>query len=127
VWRRASSKGKSSDFLELILQRHFLKKALIISITQLHDRGYLNNIVEKTLAEVKFLERKYALQEKQKVQKIILPFVTKYNPLVLKKILMSKWHIIEKQPLLREIFREPPIISYKRSSSLKDILVRAKL
>jgi len=104
-----------------------LKKALIISIKQLHDRGYLNNIVEKTLAEVKFLERKYALQEKQKVQKIILPFVTKYNPLVLKKILMSKWHIIEKQPLLREIFREPPIISYKRGSSLKDILVRTKL
>ena len=67
---------------------------------RLRDRGYPNNIVEKTLAEVKFKERKYALQEKQKVRKTILPFVTQYNPLVpnLKKVLMTKWHIIEKQP-----------------------------
>ena len=33
--------------------------------SQLRDRGYPNNIVEKTLAEVKLTERKYALQEKQ--------------------------------------------------------------
>ena len=97
--------------------------------SRLRDRGYPNNIVEKTHAEVKFSERKYALRENQKVQKIILPFVIKYNPLVpnLKTILMSKWHIIEKQPLLREIFRKPPIISYIRGRPLKDILVRAKL
>ena len=97
--------------------------------SRLSDRGYPKNVVEKTLIEVKFEERKYALQEKQKVRKNILPFVTQYNPSVpnLKKVLMSKWHIIEKQPLLREVFREPPIISYKRGRSLKDILVRAKL
>ena len=29
--------------------------------------------------------------------------------------------------LLREIYNEPPIISYKRAKSLGDILVRAKL
>ena len=40
---------------------------------------------------------------------------------------MSKWHLIENQPMLREIYREPPLISYTRGKSLKDILVRAKL
>ena len=40
---------------------------------------------------------------------------------------MSKWHLIQNQPLLREIFREPPIVSYKKGKSLQDILVRAKL
>ena len=45
----------------------------------------------------------------------------------LKKILMSKWHQIENQPSLREIYKEKPIISYKKGKSLKDILVRAKL
>ena len=44
-----------------------------------------------------------------------------------KHILMSKWHLIQDQPLLREIYNEPPIISYKRAKSLGDILVRAKL
>ena len=59
--------------------------------SRLSDRGYPKNVVEKTLIEVKFEERKYALQEKQKVRKNILPFVTQYNPSVpnLKKVLMS--------------------------------------
>ena len=33
----------------------------------------------------------------------------------------------EDQPLLREIYNKPLIISYKRAKSLGDILVRAKL
>ena len=63
------------------------------------------------------------------MQKEILPFVTQYNPPVpnLKHILMEKWHLIESQPKLKEMFKEPPIISYKRGISLRDILVRAKL
>ena len=46
---------------------------------------------------------------------------THYNPSVpnLKKILMG--NLIENQPLLREIYREPPSISYKRLKSLGDI------
>ena len=45
----------------------------------------------------------------------------------LKKILMGKWHLIQNQQRLREIFKEPPLISYRRGKSLKDLLVRAKL
>ena len=40
---------------------------------------------------------------------------------------MRNWHLIEKQPLLSEIYKKPPLVSYKRGCSLKDILVRAKL
>ena len=39
---------------------------------------------------------------------------------------MSKWHLNGNQPFLREISKEPPIISYKKGKSLRDILVRAK-
>ena len=55
-----------------------------------------------------------------------MSFVTQYNPSVpnLKNFLMSKWHLIENQPMLREIYREPPLISYRRGKSLKDILVK---
>ena len=92
-------------------------------------RGYPNNLIEKVLSEVKFSDRKAALKNKTKASKEILPFVTQYNPCVpnLKHILMDKWHLIESQPLLRQIYKEPPLISYKRGRSLKDILVRAKL
>ena len=63
------------------------------------------------------------------MRKKTLPFVTTYHPALqnLKNILMSKWHLIQDQPPPREIYNEPPIISYKRAKSLGDILVRAKL
>ena len=41
---------------------------------------------------------------------------------------MDKWHLIQiLQPLLREIFKEPPLIYYRKGKSLKDMLVKAKL
>ena len=66
--------------------------------SNLRLRGYQDNLVNKVLAEVKFTDRKSALQQKpQKVQSELRPFISQYNPSVpnLKKILMSKWHLIE--------------------------------
>ena len=82
-------------------------------------------MIDKHLSEVKHHERMSALQNKTKTHKKILPFVTEYRPSVpnLKKIIMHKWYLIENQPLLREIFKDPPIISYRRGKSLQDILV----
>ena len=81
------------------------------------------------LSEVNFADRKNALTEKQKVQKKILPFATQFQLLrpCLKNILMDKWHLIQNQPLRREIYKEPPLISYRKGKSLKDMLVKAKL
>ena len=58
-----------------------------------------------------------------------MPFVTEYRLSVpnLKRILMSNWHLIENQPLLRNIYKTPPPISYRKGRSLKDVFVRAKL
>ena len=75
--------------------------------------------------------RRSAFQQKAlRVQSGIMPFATQYNPSVptVKNILMSKWHLIQNQPLLREIYREPPFISYRKGKyrkgkSLQDILV----
>ena len=84
---------------------------------------------KKTLSEVNFSERLSALQNKQKTRKNILPLLTKYRPSLpnLKTILMSKWHLIENHPLLREIYKDPPLLSYRKGRSLKDERVRAKL
>ena len=57
-------------------------------------------------------------------------FVTTYQPSVrhFKKILMLNWDLIQNQPLLKTIFRNPPIIAYKRGTSFKDmIVIRAEL
>ena len=52
-----------------------------------------------------------------KAGKELKSFVTKYQPVPnLKNVLMEKWHLIQNQPSLRQIFKEPPLISYKRST-----------
>ena len=95
----------------------------------LRERGYPRNLIILTLSEIHFENRKEALRQKPSREKTILPFVTQDQPSVpsLKNILMKHWQLIEKQPLLRQIYKEPPIISYKRGRSLNDLLVKAKL
>jgi len=92
-------------------------------------RGYPENFIQTTLSEVTFEDRNQALRQKQKQNKRILPFVTQYHPAVpnLKPVLVNSWHFITQQPLLNNIFKEPPLISSKRGRSLKEILVYAKL
>ena len=95
--------------------------------SNLSFRGYPDYLVNKVLAEVKFTNRRSAFQQQPlRVQSGLMPFATQYNPSVsnVKSILMSKWHLIQNRPLLREIYREPPFISYSKGKSLKDILVK---
>ena len=73
--------------------------------------------VEKHLSEVIFADRKKALEQRnENARKKILPFVTQYHPALptLKNILMAKWHLMQNQPYLRNILKEPPLISYRK-------------
>ena len=114
--RTNSSKAKFDEHIALFKQR-------------LQRRGYPDKLLNMILSKVNFSQRMSALQNKQKTRKRILPFVTEYRPSMpdLKHILMNKWHLIQNQPLLRNIFKDPPLISYRKGRSLKDVLVRAKL
>jgi len=96
---------------------------------RLRDRGYADDLLDNTLSEIKFSEGMSALQNKEKTRKRILLFVTEYRPSVpnLKNILMSKWDLIENQPLLRKIYKDPPLLSFRKERSLKNVLVRATL
>ena len=94
--------------------------------------GHENINCRRTLSEIKLSERMLTLQNKQKTRMQILPFVTENRPSVrsLKNILIGKWHLIQNKPLLtwlREIYKDPPLLSYRKGRSLKNILVRAKL
>ena len=76
-----------------------------------------------------FGNRSAALQQKPKTRNKILPFVTKYNPAApnVKEILLKNWYLIPNQPELNVIFPQPPIVSYRKTQPLKDVLVGAKL
>ena len=97
--------------------------------SRLTARSYPYEMIQTTLSEVSFTGRQPALLQKSKALKQILPFVTTYHPSVrnLKNILMQNWDLIQNQPLLNTIFKNPPILSYRRGKSLTDMLVKAKL
>ena len=93
------------------------------------ERGYPQEFINNTLSEVKFQVRKQALFQRNKTKKRILPFAAQNPPAVSspKEILTWKWYLIQQRSLLKQIFEESPIISFRKGRLLKDILVRAKL
>ena len=96
---------------------------------KLKARGY-PKYLKSSLSEVTFDLSQSALKpQKHNTAERLLPFVTTYHPAVkkLKQIVMENWSFIDNQPLLKTIFKTPPIIPYKRGKSLKDMLVIAKL
>ena len=122
-------KGEALRLLRSNSSRTTFEENITKFKSRLLARGYPKNLIETLLSDIKFTERESALQQKYENQKEIFPFVTQYQPSVpnLKHVLMQKWHLIQNQPSLRQIFKEQPLISFKRGKSLKDILVRAKL
>ena len=102
----------------------------------LEERGYPKLLIERTVSEQYqylrsiFLEDSCRLlRQKAKTTEKTLPFVTTYNPAVSipQATLTRNWSFVENQPLLANILKEPPYISYKRGKSLKHMLVKAKL
>ena len=65
---------------------------------------------------------KYSARNLTSVQKLgIIPFVTTYHPAVknLKQLLMQEWSLTHNQPMLKNIYKTPPIILYRRRKSLR--------
>ena len=86
------------------------------------NRGYQHNLKEKLLSEINETHRNWKsalLKQYSEEENEMLPFVTQYQPLVstVKEALMEKWNLIQNQPLLCQIFKEPPIIFYKKGVS----------
>ena len=96
---------------------------------RLQARGYPKTLVERSLSGVTFASRQSALTKKKNDNERLLPFVTTYQPAIknLKQILMEQWSLIQNQPLLKTIYKKPPIVSNKRDKSLKHALVRVKI
>ena len=128
--KRGFIKGEAIILLRTNSSETHFQEAISNFKTRLTARGYPKNLIDGTLSEVKFSERQSKLRKQtKKAHEGTIPFVTTYHPAVknLKQLLMQEWSLIPNQPMLKNIYKTPPIISYRRGISLKDILVRAKL
>ena len=88
---------------------------------RLIKRGYPKKLLRRTVSEVNFVIRQSALLQKNKTRLPSLAFCHNIPTVngAPKKILMLNWDLIQNQLLLNTIFRNPPIIAYKRGTSLK--------
>ena len=95
----------------------------------LMEGGYPQHFINNTLLEVKFQQRTQVLPQRNKTKKlnIALHHTIPPNSSKSQGNLTKKWFLIQQQPLLNQICKEPPMISYRKGRSLKDILVRAKI
>jgi hypothetical protein len=61
--------------------------------------------------------------------KPILTFSVPYNTNTthIGSILYKHWHLIDKDPTLKLLWPEPPLVSYKRNHNIKDRIVHSKL
>ena len=127
--KRDLSKEKPLESYEQTPQKLRLRMTFQNFKKRLIARGYPQTLIENLLSDIKFTERENALLKHNKEKREVLPFVTQNQPSVStwKEVLMEKWNLIQSQPLLRQILKKPPIISYKKGKSLIDMLVRAKL
>ena len=102
-------KGEALRLLRTNSSRTTFEENIYKFKSRLLARGYPKRLIETVLSDVKFTERESALRKKNENRKELLPFVTQYQPSVpnIKNVLMEKWHLIQNQPSLRQIFKEP--------------------
>jgi len=110
--KRGFIKGEAIKLLRTNSSKKNFQESLSNFKTRLLARGYPKNLVGRMLSEVSFTGRQSVLKQKKKTHEQILRIVTTYHPGVKnpKNILIYKCSLIQNQPLLKTIFKKPPII-----------------
>ena len=93
------------------------------------SRDYNKNVVKAAIDKASKVERKEALKRVEKVKSDRSVFAITYNPMLpsVTKVVGKHWRFMSKNKHIKEIFPLPPMIAYKQSSNLKNMLCRAKL
>ncbi len=99
--------------------------------TRLLKRGYDKNEIDECLHKVQYKNRKtllYGNKNKETDQRNLV-FVTKYNHEWpnLKATLHKHWNIIRSNPNLQKMFKDKPMIAYRRNRNLGEMLTSTLL
>jgi peptide-methionine (R)-S-oxide reductase len=109
------------------------RSALLKRLDELKElllsRKYNVKIVNNAIFRATQVSRVEALErvEKKKTRRVV--FALEYHPALpdVNKIVRRSWRNMVKDPYLKAVFPEPPMIAFRRPKSLKDLLVRAKV
>ena len=88
-----------------------------------------NNFLEEQFLRAANISHTNALQTKPKDSDDVVPFVVTYNPALplISNILCKHFSILHSSNHCKVVFKQPPFVTYRRSSNLRDLLVKAQL
>ena len=91
--------------------------------------GYKRDRALSEMRKVLSLTQDESLRARERHTTNRIPLVTTYNPRTsyIAEVANRNWHFLQSKERLAHICRERPIIAYRRSKSLRDILVSTKL
>ena len=97
--------------------------------TNLCNRGYKAKSVQTVIDEISKKDRNALLQYKPKTDNSRVPLVTTYHPAlkILNNILRKNLPTLHKNERMANVFKEPPLVSYRRPRNIKDMVVRTRL
>lgn len=95
------------------------------------DRAYRPEVINQAYTKARTLQRDTLLtKNERRREKQSRPFfVTTYSTQAerIRHLIRNNWSIIESDAQLREVFPEPPMVSFKRAPTLRDKLMRSHL
>ena len=97
--------------------------------TYLLKRGYKRNFVTKQIQRAADIPRTHTLQPKQIDKPKRIPFITTYNSSLpsIFNIIKKHYNLLLSSDLCKNVFLHLPVVSFRRSPNLRDLLVTAKL
>ena len=94
------------------------------------ERDYKPNLIEAAIERAKEIPRTEALKKVVKQKQSKRPvFVVTFDPRLpsINNIVQKHWRTMTKDPYLKQVFSEPPLIAYRRPKNIKDLIIRAKV
>ena len=97
--------------------------------TYLLKRGYKRNFVTKQIQRAANIPRTIALQTKDVNKPTRVPFITNFNPSLphISNIIKKHYHLLLSSDRCKKVFPHLPVVAFRRSPNLRDLLVSAKL
>ncbi|XP_059575832.1 uncharacterized protein LOC132246577 [Alligator mississippiensis] len=93
------------------------------------QQGHSSREVDRTFERATWIPHEELLQYRRKTPTNRTPLVMTYHPSLepIRKILKKLQPILEKDPILKKIFPEPPILAFRQAPNLANLITRSKL
>ena len=97
--------------------------------TYLLKRGYNRNFVTKQIRRAADIPRTLTLQTKDVNKPKRIPFITTFNPSLphISHIIKKHFNLLLSSNRCKNVFQHLPVVAFRRSPNLRDLLVTAKL